>query len=160
MAFNRGQRLLNGMINMLPGFFMLLGVFGGLWAGIYQYCTGSTVINEWFASNGGWEMSSFSAFGTMSGFGMAALALIATLSTHERGKEAIDSNSGRLMVRLIIRSTWAWLIPGLVALLHMLMQDAVIRAIFIGVSWFAVCQGVLALLGLTFFFRRFTVNRQ
>lgn len=90
---------------------------------------------------------------------MAALALIATLSTHERGKEAIDSNSGRLMLRLILRSTWAWLIPGLVALLHMIFSTNLIRALFVGVSWFAATQGVLALLGLTFFFRRFTIPR-
>jgi len=153
------QQLLNWVINLIPGLFLCVGGVGGVALGIWQFRIGSPVIDAWVRAKGGWELSAFGAFGTMSGFGMAALALIATLSAHERGKESVDSNSGRQMVRFIVRSTWAWLFPGLLALLHIMVPTCLVRSVLVGSCWFAMSQGVLALLGLTFFFRRFTISR-
>jgi hypothetical protein len=159
MTSYRGQQLLNGVINLIPGVLLGVGLIGGIALGAWQYRFGSPLIRAWVAANGGWELSAFGAFGTMSGFGMAALALIATLSAHERGKEAVDSNSGRQMVSFIVRSTWAWLVPGLLALVHILLPTCLVLSLLVGACWFAMTQGVLALLGLTFFFRRFTVTK-
>lgn len=159
MGASSKQKVQDGVINLLPSLLLALGILGGLGAGVWQYRVGSRIIFAWVENKSGWELAAFGAFGTMSGFGMAALALIATLSAHSRGEEAIDSNSGRMMVRWIVRSTWSWLVPGLVALLHMIYPASFVRAIFIGISVFASAQGVLALLGLTFFFRRFTISR-
>lgn len=159
MGASSNQRVQNGAINVLPRLLLALGCLGGLSGGVWQYRVGSPVLAEWVKNKSGWELAAFGAFGTMSGFGMAALALIATLSAHTRGEEAIDSNSGRMMVRWIVRSTWSWLIPGLAALLHMVCPGNLVRAVFVGFSVFASAQGVLALLGLTFFFRRFTIPR-
>lgn len=159
MRSHKANETLNHLINLLPGGFFLLGALGGFAIGIWQFTVGSDELNKWVLNHSGWELAAFGAFGTMSGFGMAALALIATLSAHERGKDAIDSNSGRLMVRLIVRSTWAWLIPGLFALSHLVLPYSGVRALFLGFSGFAVAQGILALMGLTFFFRRFTIPR-
>ena len=156
---SRYRHFLEGGINLLPNLFLLGGLVGGGFFGSWQYRSGSEVVAGWVKTNCGWEIASFAAFGAMSGFGMASLALIATLSAHERGKEAIDSNSGRLMTRLIVRSTWAWLLPGLVALLHIGLPVPILRAFFVGFAWFAITQGILALLGLTLFFSRFTIPR-
>lgn len=146
-------------ISLLPRLLLVLGSIGGLGIISWHHFFGCTVIDVWAASKNGWELAAFSAFGTMSGFGMASLALIATLSAHERGKEAVDGNSGRLMVRLIVRSTWAWLIPGLISLVHILLPVSIVRSLLLGAGWFAMTQGVMGLLGLTFFFRRFTIPK-
>jgi hypothetical protein len=108
----------------------------------------------------GWELTAFAAFGAMSGFSLASLALVATLSTHERAKEVIDENPGRRLLGALVHSTWGWICPALMALVVLVLPSGWPRTWGEGLLLLLVAigaaQAMLALYALTLFFSRFT----
>lgn len=139
---------------------MWTGLATGLLLAVKQFWTPSGGwIGHWLATNKGWEITTFAAFGAMSGFTLAAVALVATLSAHPRGQEIIDANPGRFLLRMLVKATWLWMAPGVLALLHVALPYTVTRALFLWTVCVGLAQGAIALLALTLFFKRFTIPR-
>jgi len=136
---------------------LVLGLLGGRYHLLHPF-TGKQETSgfiAWSLSEAkGWELSAFGAFGAMSGFALASLALVASLSGHDRTKVLIDADPGRFLVRQLVRSVWAWLAPALLALVALFTPWAWVEALFIVGACLGSAQGIVALMALSFFFRR------
>lgn len=117
------------------------------------------VTAAWMAKNDGWQLDAFSGFGAMSGFALASLGLVASLMSHDRARQVLDANPGRYMLRTLVHSMWAWLVPAILALASLLVDSGVAQALFIAAMPVAAGFALRALYALTLFFRRFTRPR-
>lgn len=145
------------VLNLLPSVLDVLGITSGAFgAGWLLLDPATGLIGLWFEKALGWELNAFAAFGTMSGFGLASMALVASLSGHKRAEEEIESENGRFLLKMLLVSTWAWLLPALLALSHVLLQRPIVVAAFILAACWGVARGILALMAFSFFFSRFT----
>jgi hypothetical protein len=138
--------------------FWALGLTAGVAASWRHWHSPDSAFHAWMRASAGWEMSAFAAFTAMSGFGLASLALVASLSTHERGREVIESNPGRAMLRRVVASTWWWMVPGVIALAHVFWPDLLVECCFVATVPITITRAAEALLAVTIFFRRFTVR--
>lgn len=137
-----------------------LGWLGGIAAGgLHLYDGEAGAIAAILRDAKGWELSAFGAFGAMSGFALASLSLVASMSQTERGKHVVDSNPGRYLLRRMVSSMWWWLVPGVVALMHLVLPFSFVEALFFATAAIGVSHAFLALLALTLFFKRYTVDK-
>jgi hypothetical protein len=139
---------------------MLLGALVGAVAATIHLTRGEASASAiWMKQAAGWEMDAFAAFASMSGFALAALALVASLSDHGRAKDVIDSNSGRYLLKCLISSVWWWLSAGLSALVDIPSGSRLSEAAFLLLAPLAVSRGFVALIAISLFFKRFTVTK-
>jgi hypothetical protein len=129
-------------------------MFGG-----FQHYFSYGAFAGWFGKSPGWELNAFAAFGTMSGFSLASLALVASMSGHERARQVIDSAPGRYLVRTLVVSTWAWLVAALTALGALATSATIAQSLVIFFASVAAARAVVAMAALALFFRRFTVTK-
>jgi hypothetical protein len=151
------RSLRDGLLEASPAALDIVGATSGVLAGLWYYFNPRCALGVWFSESKGWELNAFAAFGAMSGFALASLALVASLSGHERAKEVIDSSPGRFLLRTLIRSTWAWFLVALSSLIALVAGAALTRVAVVILASIACARGVVALAALYFFFKRFTV---
>jgi hypothetical protein len=137
----------------------LAGAIFGAGFGMWHYYNPKGTLGAWFVATPGWELNAFGSFGAMSGFALASLALVASLSGHERAQEVIDSNPGRYLLRMLIGSTWAWFIAALACLIALAVGGVWTRVVVIALTSIACARAVLALIALYLFFKRYTVQK-
>lgn len=109
-----------------------------------------------FLNRGEWQLDAFAAFGTMSGFSLAALALIASLSGHKRAEELLDDNHGRFLVRTLVHSTCLWFVTATLALACWFSSSIWLETAFLMFVPLGVAGGAVALVALVGFFRRYS----
>lgn len=106
-----------------------------------------------------WAFDAFSAFGAMSGFALAALALVGSTSTDDRARRLTDTAAGRTALRALVAATWWWLVPALASLLAVFHPAEPVLAVVVGGAVMGATRSVLALLGLSLIFRLYTARR-
>ncbi len=153
------QRTRGWVLNATPVALEVLGIVGGVLLGAHQYLRPGSTLGAWFTASKGWELNAFDAFGTMSGFSLAALALVASLSTHQRASEILDENPGRYLLRTLIAATWAWFLAALASLVALAAGSSLVNGVVVLATCWASARGLIALLALALFFKRFTVRR-
>jgi hypothetical protein len=147
------------LLNAAPTAVYVLFAGIGLTLGVFHWSfdeSPSFVLLEKVTS---WRIDLFAAFGTMSGFALAALALVASLSTSDRAKEVVDSDSGRYLVRTLLRSAILWFVAAVLSLLAVFTGSRALDALVIAAACVAVGGGVVMMLGLYLFMRPFTVEK-
>ena len=113
-----------------------------------------------YEHNEDWCWDAFASLGTMSGFSLASLAIVAGLAGHERARQTLEQEEGRWLVRQLILAMTLWLIPAILGLVAALApQDAGLQAAVIGFASLAISQAVVAVAAINAFFRRFSKPR-
>lgn len=120
-----------------------------------------------------WTWDAFAALSAMSGFALAAMALVLAASDRARtfgspGYENDDAWQSRhvldhvvgapewkWMLRQFVVSMWTWLLAACLALACLLFPGRVVVAIFLATTALAVARGAIAILAVTALMGRF-----
>src|SRR5467141_1669954 len=84
------REIIQRLLNLLPKALYLLWIGYGTWLAVFHIIDDGARTVLLLKPSGGWQMNAFAAFGTMSGFALAALALVATLSTNARAQDLLE----------------------------------------------------------------------
>jgi hypothetical protein len=127
-----------------------LGVLFGLVLGGMHLLPDSTSA-AWMQASSGWELKAFGVFASLSGFSIAALSLVASLSSERRDREALASNAGKDLVQQLVNATFRWFYPAVLALSCIFVESHLLEAAFVLSMCFGVAQGFVVLHALRIF---------